>query len=178
LTSSPNASALRDLADALDTGDQTVPLARPVQRLVWLTALAIAVAACAGATPARPKAWDQATVASISQKLPRATDLLLQAIKNESEMVQLPASFGISPEDKQFISDARAMHDEAGRLAHDLGQGKGRSETLDSFRGLEKRLEDAKVAGRQAFEVEQINDHFHQVRSLIDRLEPYYVEAD
>jgi hypothetical protein len=168
-----------DLADVLTPGEAQVSLTSAAQRLLWIAALAIAVSACASTphAPAKPKVWDQAAVTSIAHSLPRATGLLVEAIETESRMQQLPASFGISPEDKRFIRDAGAIHHEADRLANDLHAGKGKSETLASFQQIEKLLGDAKAAGKQAFEVEPIYNHFHQVESVARRLAPYYAET-
>lgn len=154
-------------------------------RLVLLASLAITLAACAGSgsdpgqTPEiTPLAWDQATVTTIAQKLPRATELFSQAVYDQSQMISLPAGFDAGQPGHQLLGSARAMHEEAQHLAADLAKGKGRADTIGSFQRLEELRDDARVAGEQLFEVEPISNHFRNVSSMLGRLAPFYAQAE
>jgi hypothetical protein len=150
-----------------------------------MVALAIAAAACAGPTPAPAPApapvaaetWDQAAVTAIAKKLTPAATQLYQQTYDEAQEVSLPGTFSNSGEANVFLNDALMLEQEASHLATDLEKGKGRQDTIGSFQRLKELLDDARVAGEQQFEVEQITNYFEQVKSLIGQLEPYYVET-
>lgn len=156
-----------------------MPLTRPAQRLLSTAALAIIAAACAGPMPASvtPKPWDQAAVTALAKQLPGATAQLYQQIYDEAQEVSMPGTFSNSGQANQFLGDVRMMEEEAGHLATDLSKAKGKQQTIGSFQRIKELFDDAKVSGEQQFEVQQITSQFGQVESLIDQLEPYYLEA-
>jgi hypothetical protein len=123
--------------------------------------------------PAPTKAWDQAAVTSLAQKLAQAANQLYSAY------YAMPGSGGqVGSGDAYYANrlenDLQVLQEMTLGLAGELQKGKGRIETTPQFEDIGEKAYDAKTMAAFVFDQSPVVDRAEAARKIWLQLQPYY----
>jgi hypothetical protein len=139
-----------------------------VPRIIALTALLLGLGASAGAEPV---AWDGERAAALAGQLAKAVEALRDAVRS-APTPTLASGQARSQED--LMDDLRRIEGEYGRLQRELQSGKGRDETLSSFKQVDLLRRDAGENARRMFLSQPVLEKVEAARALARELAGLY----
>jgi hypothetical protein len=124
-----------------------------------------------GEAEPQPKAWDQAAVAALAEKLQHSFDALRADARNRpSESL----GSGQSQHIERYQSTLRSLEDECRRLKLEVEKGKGRSDTLAIFARIDELRRDADEDARRLFLAKATIDKIQANRAELEDLRLYF----
>jgi hypothetical protein len=132
-------------------------------------AIALALLFGAGVAAADLAAWDQARVTALAKQLQKASEDLYTSVVEEPDMAPLDEAWYDTQQ------SVRLIQTECRHLAAELAKGKGRAQTLASWRAIGEWVDDVKEDGpRSGFITEDVIARARTVEGLLEQLRPFY----
>jgi hypothetical protein len=121
---------------------------------------------------AEPIPWDQARVADLARKLGRHSEDMRQAVRQQAATESVAS--GQSRATDNLIDDLRGLRVECNRLRKEVEGGKGREDTINTFRRIDEIHRDAAEELRRMFLTEANLERVKEGRALLEELRLYY----
>jgi hypothetical protein len=122
--------------------------------------------------PAAPKAWDQARMIELTEKLAKAAREVRQTYRREPAYTDPQ---GPNRRAAQNMEEILHGLEQSSRQLHErVKGGGGRAETEGIARKMGTQLRDAEVEGRQLMSSEWLEQKVRPAKELINEIAPYY----
>jgi hypothetical protein len=119
-------------------------------------------------------AWDQAKVTDLASQLATSANEIYRSVSRMQTGSELGS--GQANSYLRLKDNLRVARNESKHLAKALGDGKGRDETLHTYKRLMTLVRDARETGRSMFIEQPTLDKIGVANGLLDQLDPFYSE--
>lgn len=140
-------------------------------RCIALVTLA-AIAAVAAPAAAQTKEWDQPTVTALAQQLADAAKQTNQSVRRQITRADVEGD----PKGQRYLDTLRSLERSTAKLARQLGEGKGREETLNTARRIRTQVRDLRTLAPGFFTTQQTAERAAPAVEALDALAPFYFD--
>ena len=126
----------------------------------------------AGEAKPEPKAWDQARVAELAGDLSKGAEEMRQAVRQQAGATESIATQSRATEN--LMDELRGLRVECNRLRKEVESGKGRDDTVRTFKRVDEIHRNTAEELRRLFLSEANLARVKKERALLEELRLYY----